>query len=77
MKKTAITGTKHPKCNSSHRIDVDDVMENLTDVLRKIAKFSLESKEEFEALVKSSLVREQTDEERNRRSKERKITSLP
>ncbi len=39
MKKTAITGTKHPKCNSSHRIDVDDVMENLTEVLRKIAKF--------------------------------------
>ena len=30
---------KHPKCNSSHRIDVDDVMENLTEVLRKIAKF--------------------------------------
>lgn len=77
MKKTAITGTKHPKCNSPHRIDVDDVMENLIEVLRKIAKFSLESKEEFEALVKSSLSKEQTDEERNRRSKERKITSLP
>lgn len=53
---------KHPKCHSPHRIDVDDVMENITEVLRKIAKFLLESKEEFEALIKSSLAREQTEE---------------
>ena len=38
---------KHPKCHSPHRIDVDDVMENLTEVLRKIAKYSLANKEEF------------------------------
>ena len=47
---------KHPKCHSPHRIDVDDVMENLTEVLRKIAQYSLANKEEFEALVKSSLL---------------------
>ena len=58
MKKTAITGTKHPKCNSSHRIDVDDVMENLTEVLRKIAQYSLANKEEFEALVKKAVLSE-------------------
>ena len=44
---------KHPKCNSPHRIDVDDVMENLTEVLRKIAQYSLANKGEFEALAES------------------------
>ena len=53
---------KHPKCHSPHRIDVDDVMENLTEVLRKIAQYSLANKEEFEALVKNSLAKEQTEE---------------
>jgi len=53
---------KHPKCHSPHRIDVDDVMENLTEVLRKIAHYSLANKEEFEALVKNSLAKEQTEE---------------
>ncbi len=53
---------KHPKCNSLHRIDVDIVMENITEVLRKIAWFSLSNKAEFEALVKSSLAKGQTDE---------------
>ncbi|MBO4127687.1 recombinase family protein [Streptococcus suis] len=53
---------KHPKCHSPHRIDVDDVMENLTEVLRKIAKYSLANKREFETLVKNSLAKEQTEE---------------
>jgi len=35
MKKTAITGTKRPKCHSPRRIDVDDVMENLTEFYEK------------------------------------------
>lgn len=53
---------KHPKCHSPHRIDVDDVMENLTEVLQKISQYSLANKEEFEVLVKSSLTKEQTEE---------------
>ena len=52
---------KHPKCNSPHRIDVDEVMENIAEVLRKIAQYSLENKAEFEKLVKESLYKEQTD----------------
>ena len=44
---------KHPKCNSPHRIDVDDVMETITEVLRKIAQYSLANKGEFEALAES------------------------
>ena len=53
---------KHPKCHSPHRIDVDDVMETLKEVLRKIGKFSFTNKSEFEALVKNSLAKEQTEE---------------
>jgi len=53
---------KHPKCHSPHRIDVDMVMENIAEVLRKIARFALSNKAEFEAMVQSSLAREQTDE---------------
>ncbi len=30
---------KHPKCSSPHRIDVDNVMKNITEVLRKIARY--------------------------------------
>ncbi len=54
--------SKHPKCHSPHRIDVDDVMETITEVLRKIAQYSLANKGEFEVLVKSSLAKEQTEE---------------
>ena len=53
---------KHPKCHSPHRIDVDIVMENIAEVLRKIARFALSNKTEFEAMVQSSLAKEQTDE---------------
>ena len=53
---------KHPKCHSPHRIDVDIVMENIAEVLRKIAQFALSNKAEFEAMVQSSLAKEQTDE---------------
>ena len=65
---------KHPKCYSPHRIDVDDVMENLTEVLRKIAQYSLANKEEFEVLVKSSLVKEQTEEIKKQKKRIPQIT---
>ena len=65
---------KHPKCNSPHRIDVDDVMENLTEVLRKIAQYSLANKEEFEVLVKSSLAKEQTEEIKKQKKRIPQIT---
>lgn len=66
---------KHPKCHSPHRIDVvDDVMENITEVLRKIAQYSLANKEEFEALVKSSLAKEQTEEIKKQKKRIPQIT---
>ena len=65
---------KHPKCNSPHRIDVDDVMETITEVLRKIAHYSLANKEEFEVLVKSSLAKEQTEEIKKQQKRIPQIT---
>jgi hypothetical protein len=39
-----------------------NIMDNITDVLRNIAQHSLGNKEEFETLVKNSLVKEQAEE---------------
>ena len=65
---------KHPKCNSPHRIDVDEVMENIAEVLRKIAQYSLENKAEFEKLVKESLYKEQTEEVKKNKKRMPQIT---
>ncbi|TRW22246.1 DUF4368 domain-containing protein [Criibacterium bergeronii] len=65
---------KHPKCNSPHRIDVDEVMETLKEVLRKIAQYSLENKAEFEKLVKESLYKEQTEEVKRNKKRMPQIT---
>ena len=55
-----------------HRIDVDCVMQNIAEVLRKIAQFALANKAEFETMVKNSLAQEQTDETKNSKSASRK-----
>ena len=65
---------KHPKCNSPHRIDVDEVMENIAEVLRKIAQYSLENKAEFEKLLKKSLYKEQTEEVKKNQKRMPQIT---
>ena len=65
---------KHPKCHSPHRIDVDDVMETITEILRKIAQYSLVNKEEFETLVKNSLAKEQTEEIKKQKKRIPQIT---
>ena len=65
---------KHPKCNSPHRIDVDEVMENIAEVLRNIAQYSLENKTEFEKLVKESLYKEQTEEVKRNQKRMPQIT---
>ena len=62
------------KCNSPHRIDVDEVMENIAEVLQKIAQYSLENKAEFEKLVKESLYKEQTEEVKKNQKRILQIT---
>lgn len=65
---------RNPKCNSPHRIDVDAVMQSIEEVLRKIARLSLNNKAEFEALVKSSLAKGQTDEIKKQQKRMPQVT---
>ncbi len=51
---------RNPKCNSSHTIDADLLMQTVAEVLRKIANYSISNRTEFEALVKNSLFMQQT-----------------
>ena len=57
------------KCFSQHQIDCDTLMENIADLLRKIAKFSLDNKAKFEALVLENLALQQTDEMKKQRKR--------
>jgi len=66
---------KNPKCNSPHIMDADILMESIASVLSKIAKYSLENKEDFEALVKNSLAKGQTDEMKKQQKRIPQITS--
>jgi hypothetical protein len=66
---------KNPNCNSPHRIDVDILMESISSILRKIADFSLNNKEDFETLVKNSLALQQTDEMKRQQKRIPQITS--
>jgi DNA invertase Pin-like site-specific DNA recombinase len=66
---------RHPKCNTPHRIDADVLMESLANVLRKIAEYSLNDKKGFEALVKSTLAKGQTDEMKKKQKRVPQIKS--
>jgi len=63
------------KCFTQHQIDCDTLMENIAELLRKIAKFSLDNKEEFEALVMESLTLQQTDKMKKQQKRIPQITS--
>jgi len=63
------------KCFTQHQIDCDTLMENIAELLRKIAKFSLNNKTKFEALVMESLALQQTDEMKKQKKRIPLITS--
>jgi len=63
------------KCHTQHQIDCDTLMENIAELLRKIAKFSLDNKAKFEALVMESLALQQTDEMKKQRKRIPQITA--
>jgi len=63
------------KCSTQHQIDCDTLMENIAELLRKIAKFSLDNKAEFEALVMGNLATQQTDEIKKQKKRIPQITS--
>jgi len=62
------------QCDSQHQIDCDMLMENIAGLLRKIAGYSLSNKEDFEALVTSSLAAQQTDEMKKQEKRIPQIT---
>ncbi|MCL2153992.1 MAG: DUF4368 domain-containing protein, partial [Oscillospiraceae bacterium] len=66
---------KNPKCNTPHRIDADVLLQNIANLLRKIAEYSLRNKEDFEALVKNSLAMQQTDEMKKQQKRIPQITT--
>lgn len=66
---------KNPNCNSPHIMDADILMESIAGVLSKIAKYSLTNKEDFEALVKNSLAKGQTDEMKKQHKRIPQITA--
>ena len=63
------------KCFTQHQIDCDTLMENIAELLRKIARFSLDNKGEFEALVKNNLALQQTDDMKKQRKRIPQIIS--
>ena len=54
---------------TQHQIDCDTLMENIAELLRKIAKFSLNNRAKFEALVMENLALQQTDEMKKQRKR--------
>jgi hypothetical protein len=62
------------KCFTQHRIDCDILLRNIAELLRRIAKFSLDNKTKFEALVMESLALRQTDEIKKQRKRLPQIT---
>jgi hypothetical protein len=66
---------KSAKCNTQHQIDCDVLMQNIAELLSKIAKFSLENKDGFENLVKNSLATQQTDDMKKKQKRIPQITA--
>ncbi len=66
---------KNSKCNTPHNVDCDVLLQNIASLLSKIAKFSLENKEDFENLVKSNLALQQTDDMKKQQKRLPQITA--
>jgi len=66
---------KNPKCNSPHIFDADVLLETVSEVLRRIAEYSITDREGFEILVRSSLTMQQTDEVKKQQKRTRQLSS--
>jgi endonuclease III len=63
------------QCLTQHYIDADILLNNLMELLRKIAEYSLTNKAEFEALVMKNLSSQQTDKMKKQKKRIPQITS--
>ena len=66
---------KNPKCHSPHIMDADLLMQTVSDVLKKIAEYSISNRADFEALVKKSLDIQQTDRTKKQQKRVPQITT--
>jgi DNA invertase Pin-like site-specific DNA recombinase len=66
---------KDSKCGSQHQIDCDILMQNIAELLNKIAKFSLDNRDKFEDLVKNSLAMQQTVDTKKKQKRIPQITN--
>ena len=66
---------KNPKCHSPHIMDADLLMQTVSEVLKKIAEYSVSNREDFEALVKKSLAVQQTDRTKKQQKRIPQITT--
>ena len=67
--------SKGAKCFTPHQIDANALLQNLSELLSKIAKFSLSNKDKFETLVKENLASQQTSDMKKQRKRIPQITS--
>jgi len=65
---------RNPKCNSPHIMDADLLMQTVSEVLKKIAEYSISNRADFEALVKKSLDVQQTDRTKKQQKRVPQIT---
>jgi DNA invertase Pin-like site-specific DNA recombinase len=66
---------KNAQCLTQHYIDTDILLENIAKLLRRIAEYSLENKEKFQALVLENLSAKQTDKLKKQKKRIPQITS--
>ena len=66
---------RNPKCNSPHIMDADLLMQTVSEVLKKIAEYSISNRADFEALVKKSLAVQQTDRTKKQQKRVPQITT--
>ncbi|XBX08460.1 recombinase family protein [Enterocloster clostridioformis] len=66
---------KNPKCHSPHMMDADLLMQTVSEVLKKIAEYSISNRADFEALVKKSLAIQQTDRTKKQQKRVPQITT--
>ena len=66
---------RNPKCNSPHIMDADLLMQTVSEVLKKIAEYSISKRADFEALVKKSLDVQQTDRTKKQQKRVPQITT--
>ena len=66
---------RNPQCNSPHIMDADLLMQTVSEVLKKIAEYSISNRADFEALVKKSLDVQQTDRTKKQQKRVPQITT--